>query len=905
MAPVGVGAPPQATGEDVGVPVELFENPNLDRYLRNAQAFLSREDYAAAIQVLQDVIEGHTIEVVGGPEAGAGEPGATPAGPERTDPAPAAGTLGGRRQVLVDGRPAAAPEPRAATALDARQSVFSQDGRLYRPVRRLCHELLSRLPSIGIEMYRTTYEVAANELLEQATREGTIGALEQVANRYFVTLPAGRAMVALADRLMHEGRYRVAVQVLRDLVETYPAENRKRLGISEVWCRFKIALCLRLAGEVGAAHDAVKALASTYPDETLRIMGQLQAVKDLPDSAMFAREVLDMNADQGQRRGPTWLAAETLDLVPLWQYRFRNPEPYREPKATNNDNNNGVFIMDDGMRVATMPHASRYGPATWLAFSESPQPGGSAAASWPQALFLEHYCLCVADAATGLQLARGDGVDEPPVPRENHPRVRIASSDFALLRPIEDEARRYVVMGHGRNTTSSPEALKSSELVAYRRETLERVWSSTQWQDGEDGLRDVVFLAAPTVFGERLLLPSLRRSAYTLECLDRTTGRPLWHTPVHAGGSPFFKAPGSPVAVQGGIAYMLTNAGCLAAVDAFAGDLRWIRRYERSDPLRQLARPRRPAVEDGMRFGMRSPQFLQADLPGFLPNDLIVANGLVIFGACDSGMLLCIDGASGEPLWMVDATTHYAPYGNLRTILGATAEDLFALSDTCIVCIGLEGGLLRWSRELPVWNPPKGSTRGRGMVVAGQAVVPGDREILVFDAGGEMRRIPLPAFDASRDPLGGSYDLVSHGPWLGVGYQGGVEMYSSREALLQLADQTSDTLRKCTYLVQAGAAQAAESVLRDAVGRTTATAERLGIETQLLSLTAERAARIANGGDLAGAIAALDGIVELLPDREVRLNWHLARVEICKDAGDLRAHEVEQQRLYDYMEGKG
>ncbi|MEO6595815.1 MAG: PQQ-binding-like beta-propeller repeat protein [Planctomycetota bacterium] len=904
VAPVGVGAPPAVVGDDSGVPVELFENPNLDRYLRRAQDFLARENYAGAIEVLQDVIEGRTVEVVAGPGGDQGAPGATPGPPDATEPA-APRQPEPVRQLLSNGRLGTAPEPKPPVVLDARQSVFSQDGRLYRPVRRLCHELLARLPSIGIEIYRTNYEVAAGEMLDQALRDGTVMALEQVANRYFVTLPAGRAMIVLADRLMHEGRYRIAVQVLRDLVEIYPEENRKRLGISEVWCQFKIALCLRLAGEVGAAHDAVQALASAHHDDALRIMGELQAVKDLPESEMFAHEVLELMADPDRNRAPAWLAAGTQDLVPLWQCRFRNPEPYREPKATNNNNDGPFFVMDEGMRMATMPHASRYGPATWVAFSQGAQRGDGAVQSLPRALFLEHFCLCVADAATGVQLTRGDGVDEPPVPRENHPRVRVASSDFALLRPIEDEARRYVVLGHDRNTTSSPEALKSSELRAYQRDTLALEWSSKQWQDGEDGLRDVTFLAAPTVFGERLLLPSLRRSAYTLQCLDRTTGRPLWHTPVHAGGSGFYKAPGSPVVVHGGIAYMLTNAGCLAAVDAFAGDLRWIRRYERNDPLRPATRPRRPQSEDGMRFGMRQQQFLQADLSGFLPNDLIVRNGLVVLAACDSNMLLCIDGGSGRPVWMLDATTSYAPYGKLRTIVGASDENLFALSDSSVVCIGLRGGLVSWSKELPVWNPPKGSTRGRGMVAGEWVVVPGDREILVFDAEGQMRRIALPAFDPSRDPLAGSYNLVSHGPWLAVGYQGGVEMFSSREALLQLAERTSDPLRKATYLVQAGAAEAAEAALRTAVSKAVATAERVPIETHLLALTRERATRIASAGNLAGAIAALDGIVKLLPDREVRLNWHLARVELCKEAGDLRAHETEQQRLYDYMEGKG
>src|SRR5690606_2001928 len=129
------------------------------------------------------------------------------------------------------------------------------------------------------------------ELLEHALREGSATALEHVADRYFVTLPAGRAMALLADRWMHEGRYRGAVLVLRDLLDVYPAVHRQRLGISDVWGRFKIALCLRLAGDTDSAHDAVQALAVGHPDESLRLQGELHAVKDLPADRLFARDV--------------------------------------------------------------------------------------------------------------------------------------------------------------------------------------------------------------------------------------------------------------------------------------------------------------------------------------------------------------------------------------------------------------------------------------------------------------------------------------------------------------------------------------------------------------------------------------------------------------------------------------
>jgi outer membrane protein assembly factor BamB/tetratricopeptide (TPR) repeat protein len=867
----------------------MFENPNLDRYLRKAQNFLDQDKYDSAILVLQDVIEGNTVEFL------------APGGGTPTDGGVAEATPGIDGAKVEGAKPTDKPtekEPKhgkTAAELDAAQSVFSQDGRVYRPVRRLCHEILAKLPPVGIELYRASYEVAAKEMLEAALLDGSISALERVANRYFITIPAGKAMVALADRLINEGRYRSAVQVLRDLIEVYPKENRQRLGVSEVWCRFKIALCLRMAGELAAAQAAVQELATAFPEESLRIVGELQAVKDLPQSEVFASEVLAAVSAAQRDAGASWLTDSTASLVPLWQYRFHNPDPYREPKAVNND---GQVFWSEGAQATTMPHANRYGPGTWVTFSSGKD--GEA----PRAMFLEHYRLRIADALSGVLLKEGGGVEEPPTPRENYPRVRIAASDYALLRPVEDEARRYIVMGYSRNASQSEDVLKASELVAYQRDSLELAWTSSQWLDGEDGLRDVTFLAAPTVFGERLLLPGLRRGSYTLECLDRSTGRPEWHTLIHSGGTSFYKAPGAPVAVQGGIAFVTTNAGCMAAVDAFAGDLRWIRRYEREDPMRPRLRPKSRAQNENARYGV---QFLQNELTGFLPNDILVHDGLVVMAPSDGNMMMCLDGATGQVVWMLDATTRYAPYGSLRVLVGATATDLFALSDKYLVCISLQGGLVKWDRELPVWNGPKTTGRGRGVVLGDGVVVPGEREVLVFDVSNEkpMRRLPLPAFGEGRDPMAGSFHLVSSGPWLAVGYAGGVELFSSEPALLQMAQRTNDPLQKVDYLLHAGAMPAAEQFLRGWLPTVDVASEPcIKGAAQLLAIVRERALAAARGGDK-GAVQALDSVLPFAIDHTVRLNWHLARLEVCKEAGDLHGYEQEQQRLYDFMEGKG
>jgi len=891
VAPAGplvVAQPGQdAAADDPGATVEMFENPNLDRYLRRAQSFLERSDYTAAIEVLQDVIEGRTIEVVAAePEPGDDASG-TDAGGDTPKPTPGR-TASGEQQ-----------EQRGPnlTELTARNSVFSHDGRLFRPVRRLCHELLSRMPAVGIEIYRTTYEFEAEQLFDEAVASGSLTGLENVANKYFVTLPAGRAMSLLADRLMHEGRYRGATQVLRDLLDIYPEENRRLLGIQDVWCRFKIALCLRLAGEGEAAAAAVQQLADSNPEESLRILGQLETIRDLPENKLFQRDVVAIDKRRSRTDGITWLAPQTSELVPLWEFRFEDPEPYKAPKA----NNSNRFNRAVGNGPSAMPFADRYGPATWVRIADDDVAGSSV----PRALFLEHFRLRMADASSGLLMASTEASNIPPKAHEGHPRVRIAACDNALLRPVQDEQRRYVIIGYEGNSSSNTVLLKKSTLVAYGRDDWRTVWTSEDWMEGDDGLRDVTFLAAPTVFGERLLLPSLRNGSYALECIERTTGRPLWHAPLHAGGSEFFKAPGCPVLVQGGIAYVATNAGCLAAVDAFAGDLRWIRRYERDDPLHGRRRKKVTRSHNNNPFGGYGVQFSQEALKSFLPSDLILHDGKLIFAPVDGEMLLAIDAASGEPVWMLDGRTHYAPYGNLKLVIGNNDDCLFARSDSHVVCIELAGGLVRWSEPLPSFGDKHG--RGRGAVVGDSVIVPGARELLVFDVANRapMRRLPLPAFGQSRDPLEGSFNVVSQGPWLALGFEGGVQLFSTIPALVNVAEVTDDPMRRATLLTRAGDTAAAERVLGAAIRATDDEAVERRAGKQLLALVRQRAVELGRAGDLPAAMKVMDEASELMQQRDVRLNWHLARIEICKEVGDLRAHEAEQQRLYEFMEERG
>jgi tetratricopeptide (TPR) repeat protein len=915
-APVAVARPaeqPQGLDE-VGVTVELPENPNLSLYLKKAKSQLAEDPpkYDLAIQLLQSVIDGRTDEAVtAGEEVSVDKPDGTKpdgakakADPPKADPAKGDGKGKGEMEVqkpprlLPPGRPGtgvpAAPPP--APPLDPSQCVFSSDGRLYRPVRRLCHELLATMPTAGLQRYRAFHEYEAEQMLQKATLDGDLPGLEQVGNRYFITLAAGKAMLASADLLMHQGRYRAAVQVLRDLLEIYPAENRRLLAVEDVWLQFKIALAMRLAGELGAAHDAAVELAQKYPQATLRIMGELQAAKDLPASPLFAGGGGDVDTGSGRRAsGPAWLA-EVDALVPLWQFRYAEPQPYRS--TPNREQQNGIMMgPDGGVTRNVAPPANKHGTGTSLAFLGEGEVR-------PNVLFLDHFCLRRGDPFTGLITNAGSGPAEMRAPRDGQPRSRVPSLDWGMLRPVEDDARYFTVTGY--SGTSASEVLKSTDLIAWNKRDLSQAWSSREWLEGDNGLRDVTFLAAPTVFGERVLVPVKRKDGYySLQCLDRQTGKPLWCTRLHAGGSQFYRAPGVPARVQGGIAYVLTNAGALAAIDAFSGNLKWIRRYERRDPLRPSKVASKAQSRDPRMMMMQQQMvFMEEDLPAYLPSDLVLAEGCVLFAPCDGEMLLCLDGASGEPVWMIDGSSKYQLHKQLQYLLGANSRYVFAVSEDALVCIGLRSGVRLWHAPLP--NADKERWRGRGYVTEDFVLMPGNRELLVMPtAGGSWRRVALPGLGVGKEPLSGPCNLFLSGPWLGVCYAGGLEVYSAVPALLALAAASAEPLAKAGFLAQAGELQKGVQVLEGAFATLPAgNPDQPRNAAHMLDLVRDLSRQLGGEGKEAEARAWLDRVRPFATDRTVRLNWHLARMDLFQQCSDLRAYEDEQQSLYRFLEGK-
>lgn len=860
IVPVAPGALIEAAPElqdqdndtpDLGVRAQLIESPNLDRFLRRSQDFLDRRDFAGAISVLQDAIEGRVV---------------------RDDAAH-------QQPTKPEERPPGSEDP-FADEDDPGKAVYSADGRLYRPVLRLCHELLSTMPPEGLELYRTRYEVEAERLFAAAAATRDQPALEAIARRYFATDTAGRAMGLTADILLDAGRFKAAADVLRTLRGTHP-RFREGDGLSDLSgldVELELALCHRLSGEPAAAAALLQEIELRYGGSSVRIMGELVPVTALPSHPVFSGGV--SAAPHEEPEAATELARfDDFDtLIPVWQRLFADGKPYST--ATASSRQSGFIIIPDG------------GSGGAILLSRLGEPGNTSARFGDRLVYMEHNRVRVHDLMSGRLLLEGDGAVNSYRLDAGQASPRIAAYDFATMRVTGDGERFYAVLVPTRRLPGAGPVLEN-RLVAVDAETLEPRWSIGHGGDADE-FRAVTFLASPTVFHDRLLVPVLTRGVYGLQCLDARTGASLFSTSLHTGGTDLVRAPGCHVVVDRDTAFVLTNAGVVAAIDAYSGVVRWLRRYERLDPYREhrvprLARGRQP------RFGVSVST--ANSMPGFqYPSEMLLTGGRLIFAPTDGRCLICMDGASGDIEWLVGTKQAEFDY-----LLGADGEHVF-LAGKRLVCIELRTGISLWDTEVP--EP----SQGRGCVLDGFVVMPGERRLHLLKTSGnaswQVRE--LPRFLQGQEALATRPNLESVGPYVVATHSGGVEVFGLVSALRGLAERADDAFERARLLQHAGDLAGAIEALGRALDRSDLPAdERTKMVRAVLPLVQEVALAMAVVQQREPALDLLQrsrGWLSSRPDIEA---WHLTRYEVLQALNENAEALAELEALRAFAAGDG
>jgi outer membrane protein assembly factor BamB len=838
-------------GSDPGNKVQMLESPNIDRFLRKAQDFLAREDYVGAISILQDVIEGRTLE-----EDSEEVPGEKPEADQAKDE----------------------PDAEAGNWLkdDPRNAVFSNDERLYRPVRRLCHELLASLPPQGMTLYRSQYEVPAERALQAAGNIPPAYLLEEIYNKYFATLTAARAMARASDLLMDQGKFRAAIQTSRLLMDVYPKSGREEAGISDAYLQLKIALCFQKLGDDDLAGEIIRSMQTESEENSLRIMGEVIAMGELGESDILGG--LDSPSTEPQRRTVAAFDGGREELVPLWEYRFFEAKPYRQASTSGRGRDTrGAFVVRGigGEGLTSAPRVRDYIPGNSVMFMTD------------RIAFMDNFRLRVCELTSGRLESEGDGPLEIPRIIRGQPRSRVPAYDFSSLRVANDSDRIYALLGSSSKTAKGMSPVTENRIVAYAMPEMTRAWSS----DDHSEYRGLTFLATPTVFNQRLLVPFSHGQTFGLQCINSSDGEPVYRVLIHRGGTDMARPPASPVEVAGGMAYVLSNAGAMAAVDAYTGSLRWIRKYERVHPLRE--QPTRKTSRNRNQIFFGGQIFSEVSLPGFAPSEVHAVDGLVIFAPSDGRVLHCLDGASGEPVWMLSM-------GELQYLVGHNDQYLFAGGKNEVYCIGLHSGVRLWSEKLERFAGSD-SWRGRGMVTDDLLVMPGNRELLVRSLSAPDRpwtKLDLPEFLIGREPLPGPFNVQMLGPYVALSYQGGIELYSSAAALQKLADSAQDPLRRAAFLAQAGELVAAIEVLEGGWSSSEQEDPRRILAERMLSYGRELALAMATLGNRQAALDLLDRCKRPLEGVAQIRQWHLTRLEVFQALGDAEAYTREQDELY-------
>ncbi|MBI2920340.1 MAG: PQQ-binding-like beta-propeller repeat protein [Planctomycetes bacterium] len=201
-----------------------------------------------------------------------------------------------------------------------------------------------------------------------------------------------------------------------------------------------------------------------------------------------------------------------------------------------------------------------------------------------------------------------------------------SQAPLAMAAACTDGRRVYALVRHPR----AKEADDYRMLVAFemRGGKPEAIWEANPGRDdGEAGFVERAWFSGPPVLvSGRLYVPAaLVDSALipAMGCFDAGTGEMLWGTPLAESARNLTAATNlpaaSPPAVAGGLVFLCTNHGLVAALDAETGDPEWIHFYPRM-------------------WGLQA---------GWVDGPPRVAGGRVMFAPTDSPELIFLEARTG------------------------------------------------------------------------------------------------------------------------------------------------------------------------------------------------------------------------------------------------------------------
>jgi len=230
------------------------------------------------------------------------------------------------------------------------------------------------------------------------------------------------------------------------------------------------------------------------------------------------------------------------------------------------------------------------------------------------------------------------------------------------------------------------------------------------------------FPTTPTAHEGRVYATAWSIEGYVnsnVACFDLTTGEPLWGALIASGqveqtmfGEQASEPLCTPLALVDGVLYVVSQIGCVAALDADTGRLMWITEYDTIQV--RAAKGYFPDHRD-IRWENNAP---------------LVESDVVVAAPLDSWAFFGFDRQTGKRLWR--ASQRLGGRGteaDMRYLIGADQGRVVLAGGGDVRCVDVQTGLLKWRSAV-------GSRQvaGRGCLIGGRAVVPlDDGSVALFD----------------------------------------------------------------------------------------------------------------------------------------------------------------------------
>ena len=565
-------------------------------------------------------------------------------------------------------------------------AVFPAGGGRFVPVSEEIQRRLARLPAGTLKAYRSEIDPEADRLLAKG-RAGDLSALLTVAARFRHATAGPEAVSLAAARLSDEAAYARAARMWSLWLDSYPAQPPGRRAAAMV----RLAGALVMSGDLSAAREVAGRLRREHPDAAVMAGGRRVNAADYAE-ALAARPPAIAAAPPISDDHPMWPGDPTgmslagpadLVLVPRWV-----------TSAPTADDEQNEHVRDRLRRITAAAASTHAGiQPEW----ERPVP-----AVVGDVVFLRFATeLRAVSLTTGKirwRAAGGDGAPRRPEAVERgdemvhfaaglpfeRGRLSVTVADgrvFAL-----DEFSSEILCADGRVETRS-----GNRLACRAADDGTLIWAIGRGLPVPGGADEETrrilggcrFLTAPTASDGRLLAIAEFAAGVWAVCLDAATGRPQWmrflsHFPKMPDDAPHL-AMGSPPAAVGGMAYFLTNAGVLAALDEATGQVQWLLQYPH---------PAAPRDDDGEAM-LRQP-----------PNPVVVAGDRLIVLPSDSPSAMAVNAATGTVLWSAPRRLPGEPAGGNRKALpwlAGVAGLRVILAGGDVLCLRLDDGTPAWS----------------------------------------------------------------------------------------------------------------------------------------------------------------------------------------------------------------